>query len=80
MVISFAGVVYAVFLLVAFIAAISAFNSLNAWDKSASATGGYDRMAKSPSQPRTFSFASASCFSEQSKTFTGAPDLAKREF
>ena len=47
---------YAVFLSVAFIAATSAFNSPNAWDKSARATGGYDRMAKSPSQPRTFSF------------------------
>src|SRR6266536_4994773 len=47
---------YAVFLSVAFIAASSAFNSPNAWDKSASATGGYDRMAKSPSQPRAFSF------------------------
>src|SRR5438034_10467551 len=47
---------YAVFLSVAFIAARSAFDSPNAWDKSASATGGYDRMAKSPSQPRTFSF------------------------
>jgi len=47
---------YAVFLAVAFIAATSAFNSSNAWDKSANATGGYDRMAKSPSQPRAFSF------------------------
>ena len=47
---------YAVFLSVAFIALTSAFNSPNAWDKSASATGGYDRMAKSPSQPRAFSF------------------------
>jgi hypothetical protein len=47
---------WAVFLSVAFIAASSAFNSPNAWDKSASATG-YDRMAKSPSQPRAFSFA-----------------------
>ena len=49
--------VYAVFLSVAFIAASSAFHSPNAWDKSASATGAYDRMAKSPSQPRAFSFA-----------------------
>jgi hypothetical protein len=47
---------WAVFLSVAFIALTSAFNSPNAWDKSASATGAYDRMAKSPSQPRTFSF------------------------
>ena len=50
------SVVYAVFLSVAFIAASSAFNSPNAWDKSASATGGYGSMAKSPSQPRAFSF------------------------
>src|SRR6476469_1401041 len=50
------GVVYAVFLAVAFIAASSAFQSPNAWDKSASVTVGYDRMAKSPSQPRAFSF------------------------
>ena len=47
---------YALFLSVAFIAASSAFNSPNAWDTSASATGAYDRMAKSPSQPRAFSF------------------------
>jgi N-acetylneuraminic acid mutarotase len=47
---------YAVFLSVAFVAASSAFNSPNAWDISAVATGGYDRMAKSPSQPRAFSF------------------------
>jgi len=48
---------YAVFLWVAFIAASSAFQSPNAWHKSASATGAYDRMAKSPSQLRAFSFA-----------------------
>src|SRR5213592_2167174 len=47
---------YAMFLAVAFIAATSGFQSPNAWDKSASATGAYDRMAKSPSQPRAFSF------------------------
>ena len=47
---------YAVFLAVAFIAFSSAFNSPNAWDKSASATGGYNSTAKSPSQPRAFSF------------------------
>ena len=47
---------YAVFLSVAFIAASSAFDSPNAWDKSASATGGYETMAQSPSQPRAFSF------------------------
>jgi hypothetical protein len=47
---------YAVFLSVAFIALSSAFNSPNAWDKSASAAATYDRMAKSPSQPRAFSF------------------------
>ena len=47
---------WAVFLSVAFIALTSAFNSPNTWDKFASATGGYGRMAKSPSQPRAFSF------------------------
>src|SRR4249919_1003421 len=51
------GVVYAVFLAVAFIAASSAFNSPNKWYKSAVATVGYDSTAKSPSQPRAFSFA-----------------------
>ena len=47
---------YAVFLSVAFIAASSAFNSPNAWHKSAVATVGYESTAKSPSQPRAFSF------------------------
>ena len=47
---------YAVFLSVAFIALSSAFNSPNAWDKSAVATVGYGSTAKSPSQPRAFSF------------------------
>ena len=47
---------YALFLSVAFIAASWAFQSPNKWYKSAVANGGYDRMAKSPSQPRTFSF------------------------
>ena len=51
------GVVYAVFLSVAFIAASSAFNSPNKWYTSAVATVGYGSMAKSPSQPRAFSFA-----------------------
>jgi hypothetical protein len=50
------GGAWVVFLSVAFIALSSAFQSPNAWDKSASATGGYDRMAKSPSQPRAFGF------------------------
>ena len=49
--------VYAVFLSVAFIAVSSAFNSPNKWYKSAVATVGYDSTAKSPSQPRAFSFA-----------------------
>ena len=49
--------VYAVFLSVAFIAASSAFDSPNKWYKSAVATVGYGSMAKSPSQPRAFSFA-----------------------
>ena len=48
---------WAVFLSVAFIAASSAFHSPNKWYKSAVATVGYDSTAKSPSQPRAFSFA-----------------------
>ena len=48
---------YAVFLSVAFIAASSAFDSPNTWHKSAVATVGYGSTAKSPSQPRAFSFA-----------------------
>ena len=51
------GVAYAVFLAVAFIAASWAFNSPNKWYKSAVATVGYGSTAKSPSQPRAFSFA-----------------------
>src|SRR4249919_1662348 len=51
------GAAYAVFLAVAFIAASSAFNSPNKWYKSAMATVGYGSTAKSPSQPRAFSFA-----------------------
>ena len=51
------SVAYAVFLAVAFIAASSAFNSPNKWYKSAVATVGYGSTAKSPSQPRAFSFA-----------------------
>ena len=47
---------YAVFLSVAFIALSSAVNSPNTWHKSAVATGGYGSAAKSPSQPRAFSF------------------------
>jgi hypothetical protein len=53
---------YAVFFSVAFIALTSAFNSPNPWDKSANATGAYDRTAKSPSQPRAFSFAERIAF------------------
>ena len=49
--------VYAVFLSVAFIALSSASSSPNTWHKSAVATGGYGSTAKSPSQPRAFSFA-----------------------
>jgi N-acetylneuraminic acid mutarotase len=48
---------YAVFLSVAFIALTSAFNSPNKWYKSALTTIGYGSTAKSPSQPRAFSFA-----------------------
>src|SRR5438132_12717354 len=58
---------YAVFLSVAVIAASSAFQSPNAWDKSSSANGGYDRMAKSPSQPRAFSFAERVVFQRASE-------------
>src|SRR5258707_12721939 len=47
---------WAVFLSVAFIALGSASNSPNTWHKSAVATGGYGSTAKSPSQPRAFSF------------------------
>jgi N-acetylneuraminic acid mutarotase len=56
------GVVYAVFLAVAFIAASSAFNSPNKWYKSAVATAGYGSMAKSPSQSRAISFAERVAF------------------
>jgi hypothetical protein len=48
---------WAVFLVAAFIAASSAFDSPNKWYKSAVATVGYGSTAKSPSQPRAFSFA-----------------------
>src|SRR6266508_2441190 len=48
---------YAVFLSVAFIAASSASNSPNIWQRSAGATGAYDTTAKTSNQPRTFSFA-----------------------
>jgi hypothetical protein len=46
---------WAVFLSVAFIALSSAFNSPNS-GTSAGTTAAYDTMAKSPSQPRAFSF------------------------
>ena len=51
------SVAYAVFLAVAFITASSAFDSPNKWYKSAVAAVGYGSTAKSPSQPRAFSFA-----------------------
>jgi N-acetylneuraminic acid mutarotase len=51
------GVAYAVFLAVAFTAASWAFDSPSKWYKSAVATVGYGSTAKSPSQPRAFSFA-----------------------
>ena len=47
---------YAVFLSVAFIAVSWAFQSPNKWYKSVVAATGYDSTAKSPSQPRAFSF------------------------
>ena len=48
---------YAVFLSVAFIAASSAFNSPNAWINPPARLAAMTAMAKSPSQPRAFSFA-----------------------
>ena len=48
---------YAVFLSVAFIAVSWAFQSPNKWYKSLVATAGYGSTAKSPSQPRAFTFA-----------------------
>jgi hypothetical protein len=56
------SVVYAVFLSVAFIAFSSAFDSPSTWYKSAVATGSYGSAAKSPSQPRAFSFAERVAF------------------
>ena len=53
---------YAVFVSVAFIAASSASNSPNSWHNSAGTTGAYDSTAKSPSQPRAFSFAERVAF------------------
>jgi hypothetical protein len=48
---------YAVFVSVVFIAASSASNSPNTWQKSAETTGGSDTAAKIATQPRTISFA-----------------------
>ena len=56
------GVVYAVFLSVAFIAFSSASNSPNTWYKSAVATVGYGSTAKTSSQPRAFTFAERVAF------------------
>jgi hypothetical protein len=53
---------YAVFVSVAFIAASSASNSPNSWQNSPGTTGAYDSTAKSPSQPRAFSFAERVAF------------------
>ena len=53
---------YAVFVSVAFIAASSASNSPNSWQNTAGTTGAYDSTAKSPSQPRAFSFAERVAF------------------
>ncbi len=53
---------YTVFLSVAFIAASSASNSPNSWQRSAGTTGAYDTTAKGPSQPRAFSFAERVAF------------------
>ena len=54
--------VWAVFLSVALIALGSAFNSPNGWHKTAVATVGYGSTAKSPRQPRAFSFAERVAF------------------
>jgi N-acetylneuraminic acid mutarotase len=48
---------YAVFLSVVFIAASSASNSPNKWQRSAETTGAHDATGKTSSQPRAFSFA-----------------------
>ena len=53
---------YAVFLSVAFIAASSASNSPNKWQRSAGASGTYTATEKTSSQPRTFSFADRVAF------------------
>ena len=45
-----------VFLSMAFIAASSASNSPNKWQRSAGTTGAYDTTGKTSSQPRGFSF------------------------
>src|SRR5206468_9209395 len=48
---------YAVFVSVAFIAASSASNSPNRWQRSTGTAGAYDTTGKTSSQPRAFSFA-----------------------
>ena len=48
---------YAVFLSVVFIAASSASNSPNKWQRSAETTGAHDATGETSSQPRAFSFA-----------------------
>src|SRR5205814_1977976 len=53
---------YAVFLSVAFIAASSASNSPNRWQRSAGTTDAYDRKAKTSNQPQAFSFAERVAF------------------
>jgi hypothetical protein len=53
---------WAVFLSVAFIAASSASNSPNRWQRSTGTTGAYDTTGKTSSQPRTFSFAERVAF------------------
>jgi N-acetylneuraminic acid mutarotase len=53
---------YAVCFSVAFVALTLAFQSPDKWYKSLVATGGYNSAAKSPSQPRAFSFAERVAF------------------
>ena len=71
---------YAVFLSVAFIAASSAFNSPNAWDKSASDDWRLRRNRRRVrANPERSASPSASRFNEQSKTFTGVIGFGQKK-
>src|SRR5205809_4556629 len=56
------GGAYAVFVSVVFIAASSASNSPNRWQRLVGTTGAYDSTAKTSSQPRALSFAERVAF------------------